>query len=240
MPQLTYSSFEVASCQATIFTPDGELSPSKVMKEFYPKWSDLLDDDPTIVPPFKGFPGEVPRIILQDKSGSWRLEVAFMRINFFWKRTDQDQSAILLEDFFKRAICLFSEYQELTSCNIGRLAAVLARFAVHSSPGLFLARHFCQTRWDEKPLNRPESFELHAHKRFSLADKFDVNSWARSKTGHIKTRGIATPIVLFEQDLNTLAEEEKKRSFSPEEIEHFFETSIPEFDSILQKYYPNI
>ena len=45
-------------------------------------------------------------------------------------------------------------------------------------------------------------------------------------------------IVLFEQDLNTLAEEAPKKNFSEAEVEKFFLAVAPELDSILGLYYP--
>ena len=48
MEELTASDFELASCQATVFTPDGDLSVSKVMKELYPSLASLFDGEPTI------------------------------------------------------------------------------------------------------------------------------------------------------------------------------------------------
>jgi hypothetical protein len=118
------------------------------------------------------------------------------------------------------------------------MAAVLHRYAQHPSPGEFLARQFCQERWLSGPLTRPENFELHTHKTFLLAEKLRVNSWLRSKTGMATTRQENHPAVVVEQDLNTLAEEAGKREFTREEIERFFSAVVPEFDKILQLYYP--
>jgi hypothetical protein len=109
---------------------------------------------------------------------------------------------------------------------------------VYEKPGLFLARHFCKDRWDKAPLNRPENFELHAHKKFTLASGFEVNSWARSKTGKLSGDGDEKLIVLFEQDLNTLAEEASTRNFCEAEIKKFFGAVATELDSILGLYYP--
>lgn len=234
---LKYSDFEIAACQAIIFTPEEELSTGRIIRDLYPKWAELFDDDPVILPPGPGFPPEVPRIILKNKDDYWRLEIASGRSNFFWRKREGQQD-IHLEEFYQKSCQLFCEYQVLTGCRIGRLAAVLTRFAEHDSPGLFLARHFCQDRWEQTPMNRPENFELHAHKRFSLEHEFSVNSWARSKTGRLTIQDAATAIVLFEQDINTLSEEAKTKSFKAKEIKRFFGFVVPEFDSILRLYYP--
>lgn len=118
------------------------------------------------------------------------------------------------------------------------MAALLKRYVQHSSPGLFLAKHFCKERWLTGPLNRPGDFELHAHKRFLLAGKFDVNSWVRSGTGIVSSGEERQPIVLVEQDLNTLSEDMETRDFTKEDIEGFFSSAATELDVILRLYYP--
>jgi hypothetical protein len=88
-----------------------------------------------------------------------------------------------------------------------------------------------------RPLNRPESFELHAHKRFAM-DGFQVNSWVRNKTGRVSIDQDPEAIVLVEQDINTTPEDIQSRSFSSEEIRRFFVTAASELESILRLYYP--
>src|SRR5207237_1331542 len=56
-------------------------------------------------------------------------------------------------------------------------------------PALSLAKHFCQQRWLDGPLNRPGDFEMHTHKRFRLDDLFEINSWFRCKTGIYQAEG---------------------------------------------------
>ena len=214
MEQLTASSFELASCQATVFTPDGDLAVQE------------------------GAPLEIPRIILESTSQEWRCELSPARVNVYWRRAKSTGAGVALGDFFEEAARILLRYAALLSPRIARLAALATRFSVHEKPGLFLARHFCQDRWDKAPLNRPENFELHAHKRFTLTSGFTVNSWARSKTGKLSGDGDEKLIVLFEQDLNTLREEESKKEFGEVEIKKFFLASATELDSILGLYFP--
>ena len=144
-----------------------------------------------------------------------------------------------LGDFFGKAVDILLQYTAQLSPRIARFAALVTRFSPQEKPGLFLARHFCKDRWDKAPLNRPENFELHAHKRFTLASDFTVNSWARSKTGKLSGDGDEKVIVLFEQDLNTLNEDVPGRDFSEEEVKRFFGAVATELDSILALYYPH-
>ena len=239
MEELTASSFKLASCQATIFTPDGDLAVSKVMKDLYPSLATRFDGEPTVLPPAEGVPPVIPRIILESTTQEWRCELSPARVNLHWLRPKSSRACMALGDFFKEATNILLQYAAQLSPRIGRLAALATRFLPHDKPGLFLARHFCRDRWHEAPLDRPENFELHAHKRFTLAGDFTVNSWARSKSGKLSGEGDEKPIVLFEQDLNTLAEEASTKDFSEEEVKKFFGAAGTELDSILGLYYPH-
>lgn len=89
------------------------------------------------------------------------------------------------------------------------------------------------------PFDDPSSFELHGHKKY-IYRSFDVNSWVRVRSGKARPKqGISRPIVLVEQDINTLAELMESRSYSKREISTFFRHIIKEFDSILKLYFPS-
>lgn len=237
--ELTASSFKIASCQATVFTPDGDFAVSKIMKGLYPSLATLFDGEPTILPPIpEGAPLEIPRIILESTTHEWRCELSPGRVNVYWRRTKSTGACVALSGFFGQAAEILLKYAGQLSPRIARLAALATRFSPQEKPGLFLARHFCKDRWDKAPLNRPENFELHAHKRFALASGFAVNSWARSKTGKLSGDGDEKLVILFEQDLNTLAEDTPGKNFSEAEIKKFFGAAATELDSILGLYYP--
>jgi hypothetical protein len=247
MNEITAASFDLASCQATLFTPDEEVSSVKLLRDLVPRWLRRFDDEPVVLPLREGMPREIPRLILRSKDGVWRCEIASARINFHWRRARQAPQVPTLSELFTVGAETLADYADFIVARVGRMAAVLNRFASHSSPGRFLAQHFCHDRWLSTALNRPESFELHAHKRFTLTGGFVVNSWFRSKTGKIspgaeKEPGESRaeegePVVLVEQDLNTLHEETSTRSYSKADIEQFFGAVADEFDTILKLYY---
>jgi len=238
---ITALSFELASCQATIFTPDGDLSVSRGMKDFYPAFASLFDGEPTVLPPMpEGAPPEIPRIILESGSHEWRCELSPARANVFWRRTKSTVTRVELGDFFQKAGTILLQYTDVMGARVGRVAALTTRFCEHETPGLFLARHFCKEKWDKAPLNRPENFELHAHKTFLLTSGVMVNSWARSKTGMLKSDASQQPIVLFEQDINTLAEGAPTKDFRKADTTSFFHAAGNALDTILGLYFPDI
>jgi hypothetical protein len=238
--KLNSKDFQLAMCQAVLFTPDEEVSAPKLIKTLLPKWMERFDADPVILPHEEGMPREIPRLILRSRTDAWRCEISSARINLLWQRPKVDVAIPTISSFYEGAVRFLSEYYELLECRVGRLAAVLRRYAPYQFPGLYLANHFCKESWLDKPFNRPENFELHTHKRFVLAEKFEVNSWVRNKTGTLSSEKEKEPIVLVEQDLNTPSEHAQERSFTGAEINDFFSAVVPEFDIILRMYYPEV
>ena len=232
MPQA--SDFVLASYQISLYTPEAEVSSSRFTSRLLPAWSDLFDGDPTVLPLPDGVPKEVPKVILQSKSNEWRMELASGRANFHWRRVP-GTNIEGFSHFFEQLVPLLIDYRGFVDSRIGRLAAIATRFVQHENPGSYLVSHFCREEWLRAPFNRPDSFELHAHKRFMLAD-FEVNSWVRNKTGHLTKGQRSAPIVVVEQDLNTLAEEQN--DFDDGRIRKFYEAATTELDAILRLYYP--
>ncbi len=140
-----------------------------------------------------------------------------------------------LEKFYGSITALLQEYQQFVDSPVRRLAALISRYVAADKPGPYLAAHFCRDEWLKAPFNRTENFELHAHKVFSLADNFRVNSWVRNKTAKLTRQD--RPIIVVEQDINTLAEE-SGNDFRSEQIGQFFSLAPGEFEKILNLYYP--
>jgi hypothetical protein len=233
---VTANDFAIAQMQASLFTPDEEVSSAKLLKELTPRWQSRFDGDPFVLPVSTGVPREVPRLVLHQKNGEWRCEISSERINVFWLKARADLT--FPESFAREAVPLLTEYVEFQRARVGRMAAVVTRYTPYPQPGLFLARHFCQERWADAPLNRPENFELHAHKTFVLGNKFRVNSWVRNKTGMSGSPSGQSPVIVVEQDLNTLLEELATNSFSATDVARFFAAAQSEFEVILNLYYP--
>ncbi len=231
--------FLLGSCQATLFTPDEEVSAIKLLSGLVPRWAERFNGEPFVLPINEVVPRELPRLILSDRENAWRCEISSGRINLYWRRTKPGLQPPTLGSFYSDATNLLLEYRNFLNARVARLAAVVTRYTPIERPGLFLAKHFCHERWHAAPLNRPENLELHAHKRFRFAGQFDVNSWVRNKTGKAATsEGGVQDIVLVEQDINTASEEEPRVNFVDSDIGRFFGEVVPELDHILQLYYP--
>ena len=233
----TSNDFQYSLLQATIFTPGLHFVQSKILAFLLQHYSDVFDGSPLSIPIPPDAPPEIPRIILESADKKYKLEVAHARVNLFRFRQEDDEQ-ISINDFNSLAIPILSSYNKLVNSKVGRIAAIVNRFVKDSNPGLTLANHFCKDTWLENPLKRPESFEIHAHKRYLLHDSFRINSWIRCKTGIFSKGPDKQSIILVEQDINTLSEDVEKMEFSEEQIKQFFELVSIEFESILNLYFP--
>lgn len=230
--------FSTVGVQATLFTPGASVVPNEVAKRLIGgAWVDHFDGDPVMLPSDPGIPREIPKVILRDKRGIWHAEIADARVSIKWRWGELSTAPDDLEAVFRQSAARLEEYRSAFSPRVGRLAAVTQRFVLNDAPGLTLASHFCREEQREGPLNRPENFELHAHKVFTFAD-FTVNSWVRNKTARISSAGSKRHGILVEQDLNTLAEQATSRDFEVDEVTRFFSTVGQELRSILALYYP--
>ena len=139
-----FPDFEMSFCQASIFAPKLIFSVRKLLTDFYSRVAEDFDDEPYIIAPsLSGMPNEIPIMAFRNSSRTWRFEIAPARVSLIWEKT-APEIYISKEDFFTWAVELFEIFRNLFSPKIGRVAAIVHRFAKHPDPGLFLARHFCK------------------------------------------------------------------------------------------------
>ena len=104
MDMLTLKDFRLASCQATLFTPDEEVSSVKLLKGLLPQWAQRFDADPVSVPAVEGIPREVPRVTFRSTSGAWQCNIASARIDLFWRKPRIETPEPTLAQFFTEAM----------------------------------------------------------------------------------------------------------------------------------------
>ncbi len=238
------SAFRFSGFQAAAFYANLQFTARKVLPRLLGGLADVLDGDPITVPVPSEAPPEIPRLFLGNKDQSLRLEVSLVRADVRWQLKESGLRLDLRQfcDFALRALAVFHEAMPATP---GRIAIVVNRFQPYENSGKAIAAHFCRLPLlsDEPgrkgPLNRPQQFELHAHKRFNLG-KFQVNSWVRVKTGTFAEAGKQQPIVFFEQDINTLPEILADAEFSEADIREFYNLCVDELDVISRLYFPDV
>ncbi len=225
--------FNILSLQFSIFTPALLFSSNKILGNLMSKFSDIFDGDPTVLPLPKDAPVEIPRLTLPSYDKNIKLEIALSRANMF-KYRKEDDIVIDEKSFLKICSDVFREYIDCTSAKVGRLALVVVKSLENPNPGLALARHFCKDELMTEPFNRPESFEIHSHKKYEFSG-FKVNSWVRCKSGILQKANV--PIILVEQDINTLSEELEKNEFDIDQTLSFIPLAAEEQRKILDKYF---
>ena len=226
--------FKIASLQASIFTPVILFSKSRILERLMSKFADSFDGDTLSIPLPEDAPKGIPRITLHSADQKLKLEIAESRVNFYRYRKDDDIK-IDKSQFLDLFCGILEQYKDCSPSTIGRLALVVVKSLENKDPGSTLARHFCKDKWIVELFNRPDNFEIHSHKNYIL-EGFNVNSWVRCKTGRLTRNN--EPIILVTQDINTLAEDLKKKDFSLEQVRTFLAIAYKEQEHILRKYFP--
>jgi hypothetical protein len=225
-----------ASAQATLFFfPPLALTGQGVLRRLPEAVLDRFDGDPLLIPRNAVPENTVPMLVL-NAGGKAQLALSPARADL--TLTAESGQSLVLDEVLRDAARTLGQLRASISARVGRLAASASRVMEIANPGVALAQHFCQKRWTEtSPLNRPDSFELHAHKVFTTAFGVEVNSWVRNKSAKLATT--LTPAVLVEQDMNTLAEVLEESTFDDDAISRFFAEIGAELDSALALYYPS-
>ena len=235
MSDLRHTDFLTTLARAAIFIPSTQFAGRHIYVKLTDRWYEKFDSDPIIIPEKDVLPPSVPVLIMQSQSGEWKLQVSRERVDIIFD-PKLPSSIDDLSKFFEEGLDYLVEFRKLFNLRVGRLAAICNRLLNHEEPGKALAKHFCREDLLSGSLNRPEGFELHAHKKFTLYGREVVNSWVRNKTG---LRVVSNePVIIIVQDVNTLAEQVHEREYTDEEMKLFFTASSVELDKILSIYYP--
>lgn len=237
---ITFDKFQTHICQATIFTPDEEVSIPKTMDLFVKKWDHFFDSNPTMIE-ITPLPREIPKIVLKNKGDNWSCEISSAYVAVKQRTTvNSPDNIISTTEFYSTAIEILADYKAQLRARVDRMGAVINRTTPIDNAGRFLATHFCDKRWTEgQPFNRPDGFELHAHKVFDLNKEHRVNSWVRNITGMVKSAGATNTVIIIEQDINTLAFADHATNLTEDKLKSFFSDIPLKFDEILKLYYPS-
>jgi hypothetical protein len=232
---LRSDSFRLIAVQAVIFTPDhGSFSQSSALAAVLGRYSQRFNGPVQALPLPEDVPVEVPRVLLQSSDHSWRLQAGPARIDSFWHLRDFSSAAP--DDVVARCSEVLVHYVESTHAAVARLALVVTRAFQISEPARLLVSHFCNEASQQKLFRNSASFEIHNHKRYPLPGGPEINSWVRCKSGQLLVP--EAPVVLVEQDVNTVEEIARPNQFDPAGITHYFLRAAAEADSILQIYFP--
>lgn len=226
--------FQVQRLTASGFIATEGFDPSAALKHVLRNWSEVYDGQTTSLPLPPEAPPDLPSVSVSSKDGASHVEMSRTRVNLVWLRRDgsNPQLGRTFSELAGRLVTIV----EGEEAALGRLSALITRMTPLDGPGRILARQFCREKWLRGPLNRPEGFELHAHKTFGLLPDLTVNSWVRIKTA--KAGSPEYRYITVEQDINTLAEELETRRFKRRAAAKMFAAASRELNAILKMYFP--
>lgn len=230
---------EIRSIQASLFITNFNFSTSKILKTVLDHCSDQFDGAPTVLPLPNDAPIEIPRIVLERKDKSMKLELSPQRLNLF-RIKSQDEDKISPKKFLCTEVELLVKLIKDIRADCVRMAVVLERFCPKREPAKDIAIHFSKENFMKEPLDRPSAFELHSLKKYTFLDSFEVNSWVRIKSGGVQSEGVFSPVVIAHQDINTFVELMDTKIYNNDDVSKFFSNIFEEFDNILKLYFPEI
>jgi hypothetical protein len=236
---LTYENFSsLASIQASIFTPTLISDHSNLLKKLFNLNTDMFDGAPTVLPLPQDAPPDIPRITLQNKANTLKLEVSLNRVNFYRLKGSREDFIIPIEFYSTASSYLSSLLQEIGAKCV-RIAAVMKRYYRIENPASEIATHFSKESFLDEPFDRPSEFEIHSLKKCEIHGFDNVNSWVRVKSGIIHEKGSTPkPAIIIEQDINTLPENMGATDYNETQINHFYNNINDEFENIIKLYFP--
>ncbi|MBW4432243.1 MAG: hypothetical protein KME28_11045 [Pelatocladus maniniholoensis HA4357-MV3] len=233
---LSATDLNKAIAQLVIFTPDASaFSAPQALALILGKYSHLYNGNVQALPLPEEIPQEVPRVILQSKDGTHRLDLSPLRVTSYWMRSAE--TLVEPEDILSTSIEVLEHYVEGMEAQVGRLALVLTWIYKAENPAKLIVERFCKPELQTTIFNESENFEIHNHKHVNLKN-FSVNSWMRCKTGLLIMNNVESKGVIVEQDVNTLIEEIQQHRFTSEEIKTYFKIAAAEAEANLQVYFP--
>jgi hypothetical protein len=237
----------LAAAQAVLFfAPGTRIQGSRVLRELPEAVFAQFDGEPVLSPGAQGplqvqfqIPGlslALPNVVLNRQDGTSQLTIGSQRVDLI-APTGQIRGS--LEAFFAAACDTLLTVRRIVDVPAQRVAAIVHRFRILPTPARALAEQFCrESLMENGPLNRPEAFELHAHKVFRTASGALVNSWVRSRSAVMTATN--TPAVSVEQDINTLAPDDPRHvAHGDDFVSSFFRGIAGELDEALALYYPD-
>lgn len=249
----SFSDLNLFSVQLVAFTPEkAGIRTNAILRSILSTLGDRFDGDvstgPELVLPIDIVAQSAVPVVSQQgiriKSacGAWRFEANAERVDSCWTSQAAGETLSLPEIVRQCAepIHLFPLGEN--DIRVGRIAVVVRRYMPQSdNASVELASQFCRQELVnsariDAPFRNSRGFEIHNLKTYLFpGGGYLVNSWARCRST-VPLHG--APVISFEQDLNTRAEDAGDRSFDREGIDLFFDWAQKEIDSISRLYFP--
>jgi hypothetical protein len=234
-----WQEFTLELVQAAILLRGQEFSAARAVATILPRYSERFDGDMQVLPLPADAPPEIPRVVLQSGDGRWRLSMGPTRIDSVWNNKPGTARADLGE-MTQECSEVLQRYIGEKHLPVDRLALVIQRVCPVENPAQVLVHRFCNEASENGPFRRSETFEIHNHKAYTPSHEgrqWHVNSWVRCKTAKLTSDN--RPVILVEQDLNTVGNESEPPRFDGAAVQNFFSMAVAEANKVLrQDYFP--
>jgi hypothetical protein len=228
--------FHPFAVQLAVFTTDPlAFSTPKSLAVILGKFSHIYDGEVKTFPIPDNAPPEIPRVILQSKDQSQRLDISPARLSFYSVKTEE--KAANPPYIISESTEILEQYLPDIGMRVNRLGLIFARMHQLNSPAKLITERFCKPELQNTIFGNTASFDFRNHQIIKIHD-LDVNLVTSIKSGLIQINGVQKQGVLIEQDINTTTEEMAQRSFEIEEIRSYFDSAVKEAEANLKIYFP--
>lgn len=194
--------------QLAHFTPELRFATAPLLRSLLAALGDTLDGELTAVPLPDGVPGNIPRLVLQSRDASLKLQMSFERADVFV--TIKEREAFV--GARDRAVQVLERVEEVLRSRIARLAMVCHWQLTAPDATERLLSHFQPGPSVGHLLADAVAFEWHLLRKGRFEVGVDANLWFRAKARAPEDGG---PVVDVEQDINSLASLAAELAFGP-------------------------
>lgn len=235
--------FSVVRATGAVFTPEFNIgNVLKIANLAMDLAGDRLDGEPTIMPLSQDAPPEIPRIILRSSDKLLSFSVAPVRTSLEFRVPPEAMVDMIdYPSYYSGMGVFFSDYSKALDLRVQRLGYVTERLTAKDDVISYVLKRFCDSgqTGEGRPFHGTKRFEIHSMKNYEWKG-LRINSWVRIKCLQAcAADGETKPVLLVENDLNTLSyDEDPGAVFTPSDMNRFFSEIPDHLDEILQLYFP--
>lgn len=233
------SDFEFSTVQTVVWTTNNPaFSQAKFLAAILGRFSEKYNGAVQTIPLPDSASQDIPRVILESADQVWKLQASAYRCDSFLNLSDSIRKEIT-DPILETSKVLIS-YLEQFEVQATRLAVIIVRTCESSNPANELIEHFCNERSKNSVFRNMEDFQIHGYKSYLFSRvNLNVNSWVRCLTGFSDSANGKQPIIIIEQDMNTV-ENTFSTTFAPNVVHSYFSEALKELSLVFEQYFPRI
>jgi hypothetical protein len=225
---LKTADFHLANVQLVAFTPDlSAFSTPKSLAAVLGRFSDVYDGNVQTFPLPDDAPPDIPRVILQSKDESRRLDISLARISL--NSIKIGEKLVRLEDNVNESVEILNHYTSDLGARVNRLGLVVIRTHQSDLPTKLIIEKFYKPELKSTVFRDTVSLIFRNHQTIKI-DDLNANLITTFSAGSIQINNAGVQGIVVEQDINTVVEEISQHFFSIEEIKTYFQSALKEIE----------